>query len=151
MPKVHVGSCTSTNLHGIKIVAMTCVKVPTTPPAANQSCVCSFVRTLAIVHSLSISLGLDPTRATPLSQRVQVIVWYILLGPKHRLRTYYNGTWTLWVLHLNLDTLNHSLEAKILQPKTCTKDIPQKKHYSNNPYLYTRTLTKNDRTGNLIL
>ena len=90
---------------------MTCVKVPTTPPAANQSCVCSFVRTLAIVHSLSISLGLDPTRATPLSQRVQVIVWYKLLGPKHRLRTYYNGAWTLWVLHLNLETLNRSLES----------------------------------------
>ena len=30
-----------------------------------------------------------------LPQRVQVIVWYILLGPKHLLRIYYNGTWTL--------------------------------------------------------
>ena len=30
------------------------------------------------------------------TQKVQAIVEYILLGPKHLLRTYYNGTWTLW-------------------------------------------------------
>ena len=29
------------------------------------------------------------------TQRVQVIVSYLLLGPKHLLRTYHNRTWTL--------------------------------------------------------
>ena len=55
-------------------------------------------RTLRFGWKMCFCLGgLKQSRPSSPTQRVQVIVWYILLGPKHLLRTYYNGTWTLWV------------------------------------------------------
>ena len=56
-----------------------------------------------------------------ISQRVQVSLWYILIGYFGGLSIYHNDTWTLWVLHLDLKhkTSNGKLTQvhKSLNPK----------------------------------